>query len=43
VPALIFDLLGRGVAAALMAGQDVAQITQIRVEAGTFTLSGQVK
>jgi hypothetical protein len=43
VPGLLFDLLGRGVAAALMAGQDVAQITQIRVEAGTFTLSGRVK
>jgi hypothetical protein len=43
VPELIFDLLGRGVAAALMAGQDVAEITQIRVEAGAFTLSGRVK
>jgi len=43
VPALIFDMLGRGIAAALMAGQEVAEITEIRVAAGTFTLSGRVK
>jgi hypothetical protein len=43
VPELLFDLVGKGIAAALMAGQDLAEITQIRVEAGTFTLSGRVK
>ena len=43
VPEVVFDLLGQGIAAALMAGQEVAEITQIRVEAGTLTVSGRVQ
>ena len=41
LPEVVFDLLGRGVARALLAGQKYAEITEIRVGAGTLTLSGR--
>ncbi len=40
-PEFIFDLLGKGIAEALLAGQAYAEITQIQVEAGTLTISGR--
>jgi len=43
MPELVFDLLGRGVAEAVMFGQAYAQITEISVGAGTLTLRGQVE
>ncbi len=41
LPEPVFDLLGKGVAQALLAGQEYAEITQIRVSAGTLTISGR--
>jgi len=40
-PEFVFDLLGKGIAEALLAGQAYAQITQIQVEAGALTISGR--
>jgi len=40
-PELIFDLLGKGIAELLLAGQAYAEITQIQVEAGILTISGR--
>lgn len=41
LPEPVFDLLGKGVARALLAGQEYAEITQISVGAGTLTISGR--
>ena len=41
LPEIIFDLLGKGIAEALLAGQAYAEITEISVGQGTFTLSGR--
>lgn len=41
LPEIVFDLLGKGIARALLAGQAYAEITQISVQAGTFTISGR--
>ncbi|MBN1250128.1 MAG: hypothetical protein JXC32_20860 [Anaerolineae bacterium] len=41
LPEFVFDLLGKGIAEALLAGQAYAEITQIRVGMGTFTISGR--
>jgi hypothetical protein len=41
MPEIVFDLIGKGVAEALMLGQEYAEITQIQVSGGTFTLSGR--
>jgi len=41
LPEPVFDLLGKGVAQALLAGQEYAEISQIRVSAGTLTISGR--
>jgi hypothetical protein len=40
-PEFVFDLLGKGIAEALLAGQAYAQITQIQVEAGALTIIGR--
>ncbi|MCD6286980.1 MAG: hypothetical protein J7M39_13805 [Anaerolineae bacterium] len=40
-PEFLFDLLGKGIAEALLAGQAYAEITQIHVQAGTLTISGR--
>jgi len=41
MPEIIFDLLGKGIAKLLLAGQDYAEISQIQVGAGTFAIAGQ--
>lgn len=41
LPEFVFDLLGKGIAEALLAGQAYAEITEIRVQEGTFTISGR--
>ena len=41
VPEFLFDLLGKGLATALLAGHEYAEITRIQVTSGTLTLSGQ--
>lgn len=41
LPEIVFDLLGKGIAEALPAGQAYAEITEISVGQGTFTLSGR--
>ena len=41
MPEFVFDLIGKGLAEALMLGQEYAEITQIQVSGGTFTLSGR--
>lgn len=43
MPEIVFDLIGKGLAEALMLGQEYAEITQIQVSNGTFTLSGRYK
>jgi hypothetical protein len=41
VPEFLFDLLGKGLATALLAGQEYAEITRIQVISGALTLSGR--
>lgn len=41
LPEFVFDLLGKGIAEALLAGQAYAEITQITVQKGAFTISGR--
>jgi hypothetical protein len=40
LPEALFDLIGRGLASAILVGQQVAEITQIEVGEGTLTISG---
>jgi hypothetical protein len=41
VPELIVDQIGRGLANLILAGQEYVQVTQIRVAAGTLTVTGR--
>jgi len=41
MPEFVFDLLGKGLAAALKAGQEYAEITRIRVAQGSIELRGR--
>jgi len=41
MPEILFDYLGKGLARALLAGREVAEITEIRVTDGIVTLSGR--
>jgi len=41
MPEFIFDLIGKGLAEVLLAGQAYAEITQIQVGSGTLTISGR--
>jgi hypothetical protein len=41
MPEVVFDLIGRGLARAILAGQQYAEITQIRVSEGQLTISGR--
>jgi len=41
MPELLFDYLGQGLAGALLAGREVAEITEIRVSEGVLTVSGR--
>jgi hypothetical protein len=41
LPEPVFNLLTRGLAEVLLMGQDYAQITEIRVSSGVFTISGR--
>jgi len=41
MPEVIFDQLGNLLAQAILLGQQYAAITELRVEAGTFTIAGQ--
>jgi hypothetical protein len=41
VPELIVDQIGRGLANLILAGQEYVQVTEIRVAAGTLTISGR--
>lgn len=43
MPEVIFDLIGKGIAEALVLGQTYAEVTEIRVSDGTLTLSGRRK
>lgn len=41
MPEILFDYLGKGLARALLAGREYAEITDIRVTDGVFTVSGR--
>lgn len=41
MPEILFDYLGKGLARALLAGREVAEITEIRVTDGVLTVSGR--
>ena len=41
LPEGLFDLIGRGLASAILIGQEYAEVTQIEVSDGTLTLSGR--
>lgn len=43
MPEIIFDYLGSGIARALLAGREYAEITEIRVTEGVLTISGRWK
>jgi len=43
MPEVIFDLIGKGLAQAILAGQEYAEITEIGVGAGTLTISGRYR
>lgn len=43
MPEVIFDLIGKGLARAILAGQEYAEINEIRVGAGTLTISGRYR
>ena len=43
MPEVVFDLIGKGIAEALVLGQTYAEVTEIRVSDGTLTLSGRRK
>jgi hypothetical protein len=41
MPEILFDYVGKGLARALLAGREVAEITEIRVNDGVLTVSGR--
>jgi hypothetical protein len=41
MPEILFDYVGEGLAGAILAGQEYAEITEIRVGEGTLTFSGR--
>lgn len=41
MPEILFDYIGKGLARALLAGREVAEITEIRVTDGVLTVSGR--
>jgi hypothetical protein len=41
MPEILFDYIGKGLARALLAGREVAEITEIRVTDGVLTISGR--
>jgi hypothetical protein len=43
MPEVVFDLIGKGLARAILAGQEYAEITEIRVGAGTLSISGRYR
>jgi hypothetical protein len=43
MPEMLFDLLGKGISGAILAGQEYVEVTEISVGDGTLTLAGQLK
>jgi len=41
MPEVVFDLIGKGLARAILAGQEYAEITEIGVGSGTLTIGGR--
>jgi hypothetical protein len=41
LPEIVFDLLGKGIAKALLGGQAYAEIMRISVQTGALTISGR--
>jgi hypothetical protein len=43
MPEVVFDLLGKGVARAILAGREFAEVSQLRVDAGQLVITGRYK